>query len=442
MGNKKKPQPHRGVDKSAVIIGVVGFVVLTIIVAAIVGVVLKMQENNEGTHDIETEKIEYNANVDMAAVSKEINSKLVTDFEETDSITEYVKISIVDHGEIVVRLRKDIAPISVDNFQTLVHKGFYDGLTFHRIIQNFMIQGGQNAEEKVDTIKGEFTSNGVKNDLLHLRGVISMARTPVLDSATSQFFICDATSDHLDGDYAAFGYVVAGMDTVDSVAAVPTDSGNAPLTKVVMNKVCFVTEKTDDETNTDTANKDTESSISENLFMAAVGAEIDAKDVADFTETHEATEFVKITVKDHGDMIIRLRADIAPLTVANFRTLVAGKFYDGLTFHHIAQGALIQGGRNDGIPMESIKGEFAANGVPNQLLHLRGVISMARSAANNSATSEFFICDTTDAQLDGQYAAFGYVVAGLEVVDSIAAVTLDVGNAPVMEKVCFVTPNE
>ena len=117
-------------------------------------------------------------------------------------------------------------------------------MIFHRIIQNFMIQGGGftqgGAQKQATTIKGEFSANGVDNDLLHVRGVISMARTNVKDSATSQFFICDATSQHLDGQYAAFGYVLAGMETVDSIAAVDTTSSDAPLTPVVIESITFV----------------------------------------------------------------------------------------------------------------------------------------------------------------------------------------------------------
>ena len=119
---------------------------------------------------------------------------------------------------IVILLDKTTAPITVEHFISLVEKGFYDGLDFHRIIKGFMIQGGESKSEKVDSIKGEFASNGHTNDILHLRGTISMARTSVKDSATSQFFICDADAPHLDGDYAAFGYVISGMATVDAIA--------------------------------------------------------------------------------------------------------------------------------------------------------------------------------------------------------------------------------
>lgn len=182
--------------------------------------------------------------VDMETVKSEINASRTEDFEETDDATDYVRIRVRDHGDIVIKLCPAAAPETVLNFKKLVHEGFYDGMVFHRIIQNFMIQGGgydqSGAQKETDTIKGEFENNGVKNELQHVRGVISMARTTVPDSATSQFFICDATSDYLDGQYAAFGYVVAGMETVDSIAAVRTGSTDWPLEDVVIESATFV----------------------------------------------------------------------------------------------------------------------------------------------------------------------------------------------------------
>ncbi|HBJ18450.1 MAG TPA: peptidylprolyl isomerase [Clostridiales bacterium] len=132
-----------------------------------------------------------------------------------------VEIKVKDFGTIRVELRHDQAPITVENFISLAESGFYDGLTFHRIMQSFMIQGGDpkgNGTGGSDkTIKGEFRANGVNNTLTHLRGTISMARSSAYDSASSQFFICNADSTFLDGNYAAFGYVTEGMDVVDAI---------------------------------------------------------------------------------------------------------------------------------------------------------------------------------------------------------------------------------
>ena len=150
---------------------------------------------------------------------------------ETAKATHYVTIEIENYGTIKAELYGKTAPISVENFVTLAESGFYNGLTFHRIISGFMMQGGapNNSSPKVTPIKGEFSVNGVENNLLHKRGVLSMARTDVMDSATSQFFIMHETSPHLDGKYAAFGMVTEGMDVVDAIcaAARPTNNNGA-----------------------------------------------------------------------------------------------------------------------------------------------------------------------------------------------------------------------
>lgn len=140
--------------------------------------------------------------------------------------------------KIVAELYPDKAPNTVNNFISLVKSGFYDGLTFHRVIEGFMIQGGCPKGNGTGgpgyCIKGEFKANGVKNDLKHERGVLSMARAMDPNSAGSQFFIMHETSPHLDGQYAAFGKVTKGMDVVDKIACVRTDFSDRPLQKVVI----------------------------------------------------------------------------------------------------------------------------------------------------------------------------------------------------------------
>ena len=156
--------------------------------------------------------------------------------EESQGIgTHHAEIEIQDYGTITVELDGDAAPITVQNFMDLANDGFYDGLTFHRIISGFMMQGGDpngnGTGGSENTIKGEFSANGVENTLSHTRGAISMARAQDPDSASSQFFICHADSAFLDGQYACFGYVTDGMDVVDAVceAAQPTDdNGTIP----------------------------------------------------------------------------------------------------------------------------------------------------------------------------------------------------------------------
>lgn len=162
----------------------------------------------------------------------------------SSDVSDYVDILMNSGAHIVVKLRSDFAPITVKNFQTLVGDGFYDGLIFHRVIEGFMIQGGDpdgtGMGGSSKNIKGEFSSNGVKNPLSHKRGVLSMARANDPNSASSQFFIVHQDSTFLDGNYAAFGEVVYGMDEVDRIATVATGAQDRPTTEQVMTKVFFV----------------------------------------------------------------------------------------------------------------------------------------------------------------------------------------------------------
>ena len=150
-------------------------------------------------------------------------------------------IKVKEYGEIEVELYPNIAPITVDNFVKLVNKGFYNGLTFHRVIKGFMIQGGCPKGNGTGgpgyEIKGEFASNGVNNPIKHERGVISMARAMHPDSAGSQFFIMHKDAPHLDGQYAAFGKVVNGIEVVDKIAGTRTDFRDKPLTPVVIESI-------------------------------------------------------------------------------------------------------------------------------------------------------------------------------------------------------------
>lgn len=156
-----------------------------------------------------------------------------------------VTIEMEEGGTIKAELLPEVAPNTVNNFISLIQKGFYDGLIFHRVIKGFMIQGGDPSGRGVGgpgyTIKGEFTSNGFKNALKHERGVLSMARTNDPDSAGSQFFIMHENSPHLDGQYASFGKVIEGMDVVDKIASTKTDFSDRPLSAQRMKKVTVET---------------------------------------------------------------------------------------------------------------------------------------------------------------------------------------------------------
>ncbi len=185
----------------------------------------------------------------MVSCAKEEKGDLEIDgatFSPTEEKTNFVCIQMENGGKIVLELDPESAPITVKNFQDLVAKDFYDGLTFHRISPSFVIQGGDPEGTGMGgpgyEIKGEFAANGVNNQISHERGVISMARSSLgYDTAGSQFFICLSTNycRQLDGQYAAFGRVISGMDTVDEIASARV-AGETPLEKQIMEEVYFV----------------------------------------------------------------------------------------------------------------------------------------------------------------------------------------------------------
>ena len=163
-----------------------------------------------------------------------------------DEQTDLVMIDVEGYGKIIVRLYSAVAPKTVENFKKLISAGYYDGVIFHRVIKDFMIQGGdrENGDGtggSPDKIEGEFSENGFTNRLTHKRGVISMARlSGANDSASSQFFIVHKDSAHLNGKYASFGFVVCGMDVVDKIAEVETETDDRPVNEVKINSIKFV----------------------------------------------------------------------------------------------------------------------------------------------------------------------------------------------------------
>jgi len=212
-----------------------------------------------------------------------------------------VMISVEQFGDITLELYPDIAPITVANFVKLANEGFYDGIIFHRIIPGFMIQGGDPEGTGMggssETIKGEFSANGVKNTLSHTRGVISMARNSIsMDSASSQFFICHKDSLHLDGQYAAFGKVISGMEVVDALAGVEITPGtdrpaNPPVIKTI--KVLDGTEGTGVATKapvntTASATEQVTENVTEKA-TEAIGTTAEAITSADAAETAETS---------------------------------------------------------------------------------------------------------------------------------------------------------
>lgn len=163
-------------------------------------------------------------------------------YYETDKKTNNVVIELEDERKILIELYPDIAPKTVKNFKNLVSRDFYDDVIFHRVIKDFMIQTGDasNLGRQANTIEGEFKANNIENNLSHTRGVVSMARANSYNSASSQFFIVHKDSTYLDGQYAAFGKVIAGMDVVDYIASVVTDNNDKPIKDIVIDEIYFV----------------------------------------------------------------------------------------------------------------------------------------------------------------------------------------------------------
>lgn len=182
----------------------------------------------------------------MAGCKKEVLSGVMQyeeiTYQETNKKTNNVVINLEQDKKILLELYPNVAPITVANFKKLVESDFYNDIIFHRVVKDFVIQAGDGTilGRNSNTIKGEFSANGVENNLKHERGIISMARTSVKDSASSQFFITLKDNASLDGQYAAFGRVIAGMAVVDEIGSVVTDANDKPLKDIKIVSMEFI----------------------------------------------------------------------------------------------------------------------------------------------------------------------------------------------------------
>lgn len=205
--------------KSYIIIAVV--IAIMIIAMGIYAVVNNNKKDEEKRKNTNEESNSISGNIEKNQVENTQTNNESGENKMYSTGKHHAEIVVKNYGTIALELDADVAPITVENFANLVNEGFYNGLTFHRIISGFMIQGGDplgnGTGGSSKTIKGEFTSNGVKNSISHVRGTISMARSSMPNSASSQFFIVHKDSTFLDGQYAAFGTVTSGMDVVDKI---------------------------------------------------------------------------------------------------------------------------------------------------------------------------------------------------------------------------------
>lgn len=242
--------------KSYIIIGVVVVVML-----AAIGIYAVINSNSQSKKQLEENSTNIEGTTNTENSTKENNTEnkdeniqnnqISNESEENNMYStgkHHAEIVVKNYGTIALELDADVAPITVENFANLVNEGFYNGLTFHRIISGFMIQGGDplgnGTGGSSKTIKGEFASNGVKNSISHVRGTISMARSSMPNSASSQFFIVHQDSTFLDGKYAAFGTVTSGMEVVDKICAdtaVEDDNGTvAKNNQPVIEKITII----------------------------------------------------------------------------------------------------------------------------------------------------------------------------------------------------------
>ena len=242
--------------KSYIIIGVVVIVMLVAI-----GIYAVINSNSQSKKQLEENSTNIEGTTNTENSTKENNTENKDEYIQNNQISNeseennmystgkhHAEIVVKNYGTIALELDSDVAPITVENFANLVNEGFYNGLTFHRIISGFMIQGenplGNGTGGSSKTIKGEFASNGVKNSISHVRGTISMARSSMPNSASSQFFIVHQDSTFLDGQYAAFGTVTSGMEVVDKICAdtaVEDDNGTvAKNNQPVIEKITII----------------------------------------------------------------------------------------------------------------------------------------------------------------------------------------------------------
>jgi cyclophilin family peptidyl-prolyl cis-trans isomerase len=310
-------------------------------------------------------------------------------------------------GEIILEFYPEQAPTHVNYFAGLVKTGFYDGTTFHRVIRGGIIQAGDPISKDASK-KALYGTGGLKklksefNDQPHLRGTVSAVLLPGdPNSAGSQFFICVSDQPQLNGQYTAWGHVVEGMEVADKISATPADSNQMAQERIEIKKA----------------------------FLRPIPQPTPIP-FSEATPEEMKNHRVRL-VTTLGNIDIELLPEKAPETVRNFLKLAKAGLYDETVWHRVVAEFVIQGGdlSTRTIPVTPQQAsKYIKNLQPefNDLKHEKGVVSMARAEALDSASTSFFICLAPQPSLDGKYTAFGRVVAGLDVVDKI-------GTTPVFD---------
>lgn len=332
---------------------------------------------------------------------------LLPGFGLAQSPADLEAVVTTDLGTFRFEFAPDKAPKHVEQFIRLARQGYYDGSAFHRVVANGIIQGGDPLLKDPKTPKTLWGTGGLNllasefSDMKHERGVVSTVRLPnKLNSDGSQFFVCVVAQPPLDGQYSTFGRVTEGMDVVEKISQAPADANGFTQSPVRILKIAIDNKKVQP-------------------FLTATPEEM------------RKTVTLKTTL---GNIKIQMQPDWAPNTVRNFLMLTETGWYNGTIFHRIVKDFVVQGGtadkRSSGPThpadrwVHPIQGEFRAD-----VKHVRGIVSMARGDDPNSATTSFFLMLGPAPHLDGQYAAFGRIVEGMEVLDAFEKEEVD-GETP------------
>lgn len=322
-------------------------------------------------------------------------------------------IAVKGMGEIQVELFPDIAPSTVRNIIAYIEEGAYQNNTFHRVIEDFMIQGGKLDSPSCNVI-GEMLGNGIVNPVSHERGVISMARVGGLyNSQTSQFFIVHEDSQFLDNEYAAFGGVIKGFNILDAIATVSTNEADAPVEEVTILDISVDTKGITYDNRV----------CAEDYVVPAQDFGIEPEKTIDLTQyayyeyLNDQNPEISIRFKDFGTITVQLFPSLAKGTVDNFLLYVLDGAYDQNQIHRVVSDFVVQGGQLQN-PVCEIVGEMTNNNQTNPLTHTFGVISMARKAYSyDTASSQFFIMLNNSNPLNDEYAAFGGMTSGFNILN-------------------------
>lgn len=408
----------------------------------------------------------------------------VMNFTAPEIGDQIVEMTFEGYGTVKFRLFPEYAEKGVENFVGLANDGYYDGLTFHRIIQDFMIQGGDPLGTGMGgkSLWGTSFDGGTDAHLIHLPGAVAYANSGTTASNGSQFYIvtgdkvlsdmlayyeqggktfsADAKelytqyggTPFLDGGYTVFGQVIDGLDIVFTLQYVDTDANDKPINDVIISQV-RVTEYNGEEIKWH---------ISDYPDYVDPTAPKNV-DIMNYTEPELGEDIIKMNIKDYGEVKIRLFPEYAPEGVENFIGLAQQGYYDGLTFHRVINEFMIQGGdpKGDGTGGESIWGDKFNGGADEHLIHLPGALAYANSGSTATNGSQFYIVTGDEATeemfdyyeqykmrfsdnakelyiqyggapfLDGGYTVFGQVIDGLDVIFKVQQTETDENDKPV-----------